>query len=807
MIRKYHLLYLILFFLSLSFSFAQTSDKQILFTGGWKFFKGDLSHAEDIDFADQQWRSVSLPHDWSIEGPFSDQWASSTGYLPAGIGWYRKTFTLTPAQLAAKTFIYFDGVYKNSEVWINGHYLGKRPSGYMAFQYDLSKYLNKKGKNVIAVKVDHTKFADSRWYPGSGIYRNVYLIMKNPVYIPTWGVTFSTPEVAAGKVSAKVAVDVKNSSTTAQSILVRTTLTDPNGRVAVTEEKQLIMAAAKNGLAELAFAVPAPQLWSVDKPSLYQLTVTLLVNGKKVDQQRQQVGLRSIQFDANKGFFLNGENMKMKGVCVHHDAGALGAAVPKEVWARRLQKLKEVGCNAIRMSHYPHQDYLYDLCDQMGFLVMDEAFDEWELGKNKWVAGWNEGTPVKDGYHEYFKEWAERDLEDMILRNRNHPSIVMWSIGNEIDYPNDPYSHEILSSGRNPQIYGRGYSATSPPASQMGPIAKRLVDVVKKADTTRPVTAALAGVVMSNFTDYPGYLDLVGYNYQEYRYAEDHKKYPNRIIYGSENGKGRKEWLAVDSNAFIFGQFLWTGFDFVGEARKWPVRSSGAGLLDMAGFPKNDFYLRQSLWSDRPMAYIMAAKTGSDDDMKFLWNSDPSWNWAQGDQLKIQGVTNTEEAELFLNGTTLGRKKAGKTEPTLYWDVPYQAGELKIKGYNQGKEVAAYSLFTSGEPVHITANTARKSFKRNTTEIDLIEVVLTDKNGKAVYAGANNIEVTITGPAKLLGLESGDLASHESYQSNSRKAYKGKLLAYIQSQGTGGKVEVKFSAAGLTGKTIAYTLE
>lgn len=807
MIKKYYFLFILLYLLCPFSVSAQVSEKQFLFTEGWKFYKGDVVHAEKIELDDQKWRPISLPHDWSIEGPFSDQWASSTGYLPAGIGWYRKTFTLKPEHLSAKTFIYFDGVYKNSEVWINGHYLGKRPSGYMAFQYELSKYLNKKGKNVIAVKVDHTKFADSRWYPGSGIYRNVYLIGKNPVYIPTWGVAFSTPEVSAAQVSASVSVRVQNSESKPAEVVVKTTLTDSNGNIAASEEKQLNLAAAKEGLSTIQFSVKAPQLWSVDKPSLYQLKVTLLINGKKVDQQLQQVGLRSIRFDANQGFFLNGENMKMKGVCIHHDAGALGAAVPKEVWEKRLQKLKEVGCNAIRMSHYPHQDYLYDLCDQMGFLVMDEAFDEWELGKNKWVKGWNEGTPVKDGYHEYFAEWADRDLEDMILRNRNHPSIVMWSIGNEIDYPNDPYSHEVLNTGRNPQIYGRGYSATSPPASQMGDIARKLVKIVKKADTTRPVTAALAGVVMSNFTDYPGLLDLVGYNYQEYRYAEDHKKYPNRIIYGSENGKGRKEWLAVDSNAYIFGQFLWTGFDFVGEARKWPMRSSGAGLLDMAGFPKNDFYLRQSLWSAQPMAYIMVAKTGGDDDMKFLWNSDPSWNWKSGDQLKIQGATNTEEAELFLNGNSLGRKKAGKTEPTLYWDVSYQAGELSIKGYNQGKEVTSYSLFTAGEALNITASTAKKSFNHSTKGVDLIEVILTDKDGKAVYDAANNIEVSITGPAKLLGLESGDLASHESYQSNFRKVYKGKLLTYIQSQAKAGTIKVTFSSPGLISKTITYTTE
>lgn len=805
--RKYYLLFTLLCFLCPALLNAQDASERILFNTGWKFHKGDLPQAEKVNLNDQKWRSLELPHDWSIEGPFSQEWASSTGYLPGGIAWYRKTFKLKPEEISAKTFIYFDGVYKNSEVWINGHYLGKRPNGYVSFQYELSKYLSKNGSNVIAVKVDHTKFADSRWYPGSGIYRNVYLIKKNPVYIPTWGLTFTTPEVRTNKTLANVVVKVENSNAKAAVVTVKSTLKDPQGKVAATAEKQLNLGAVAKGETAMDFVLNSPQLWSVDKPALYDLNVSIFIDGKKVDQQTERVGLRDIRFDANEGFFLNGQNMKMKGVCVHHDAGALGAAVPVEVWRRRLQQLKDVGCNAIRMSHYPHQDYLYDLCDEMGFLVMDEAFDEWALGKNKWIKGWNEGTPGKDGYHEYFAEWAERDLEDMILRSRNHPSIVMWSIGNEIDYPNDPYSHEILSSGRNPQIYGRGYSPTSPPASEMGDIARKLVDIVKRNDTTRPVTAALAGVVMSNFTDYPGLLDLVGYNYQEYRYAEDHKKYPKRIIYGSENGKGKNEWLAVDSNKYIFGQFLWTGFDFVGEARKWPMRSSGAGLYDMAGFPKNDFYLRQSLWTEKPMAYIMASKNDADEDMKFLWSSVPSWNWEAGAQLKIQGITNTEEAELFLNGKSLGRKKAGKLEPTLYWDVAYHPGTLVMKGYRGGKEVASYSLITSTDATQITANTDRTTFDKKAKGVSMVELLLKDKDENSVFNADQTVEVTIEGPAKLLGLESGDLASHESYQSNRRKVYRGKLLAYIQSEGKAGTIKVTFSSPGLTSKTITYKSE
>jgi beta-galactosidase/beta-glucuronidase len=327
-------------------------------------------------------------------------------------------------------------------------------------------------------------------------------------------------------------------------------------------------------------------LWSVDHPALYQLTVSLIENGKTIDHYSEAVGIRSIRLDADSGFFLNGANLKLKGVCIHDDAGALGVAVPEAVWRRRLITLKEVGCNSLRMSHNPHADYMYKLCDELGFLVLDEAFDEWETGKNKWIKGWNAGTPGKDGYHEYFKDWAAIDTRDMILRNYNHPSIIAWSIGNEIDYPNDPYSHEVLSTGNNPQIYGKGYLPDHPPASRLGELSKQLADVVRQYDTTRPVTAALAGVVMSNTTTYPENLDWVGYNYQEYRYAEDHAKYPSRIIYGSENGMALKAWNAVDSNQYISAQYLWTGIDYLGEAGRWPQRSNGAGLMDLAGFPK-----------------------------------------------------------------------------------------------------------------------------------------------------------------------------------------------------------------------------
>lgn len=802
--RKYYLLFHLLILLCPFFSAAQDDPTgNLLFNADWKFNKGDVKDGESIRFNDQQWRNVNLPHDWSIEGPFSSEWASSTGYLPGGIGWYRKTFTLSAQQQTGKVFIYFDGVYKNSEVWINGHFLGKRPNGYTPFQYELSPYLNKNGNNIIAVKADHTKFADSRWYPGSGIYRNVYLIFKKAVYIPTWGVTFTTPQVNAKNASARVNVSLKNDTKSGAVTLVKSTLSNPQGKVVGSSQQQLTVNAGQESVATLSFAIKSPKLWSADQPDLYRLRVSVSQNGKITDQYTEKVGFRDIRFDANEGFFLNGKNTKLKGVCIHHDAGALGAAVPREVWARRLRILKEAGCNAIRMSHYPHQNYLYDLCDEMGFLVMDEAFDEWARGKNKWVAGWNEGTPAKDGYNEYFAEWADRDLADMIRRNRNHPSIIMWSIGNEIDYPNDPYSHEVLNTGRNPQIYGKGYSAERPPASEMAEIARKLVKVVKQNDTSRPVTAALAGVVMSNMTDYPELLDIVGYNYQEYRYADDHQQYPKRIIYGSENGKGKKEWLAVDTSKNIFGQFLWTGFDFVGEARKWPVRSSGAGLANMAGFPKNDYFVRQSLWSDKPMAYLMVMKAGENDPDRFMWNADSKWNWTDGDSLKVGGVTNTEEAELFLNGTSLGRKRADEPEYPS-WNLPYAKGILLLKGFNKGKVVSSYQLVTAGDALEISAQADKELFDHAAQQVSHIEIAVKDSKGNLVYDAANEISVQIEGPATLLGLESGSLDSHESYQADHRKVYKGRLLAYIQSCAKSGIIKVTFSAAGLKSKTIIY---
>jgi beta-galactosidase len=788
---------------------AQDKAKPILFNAAWGFHKGDIANGEKGGAVGTQWQTVDLPHDWSIEGPFSDEWASATGYLPGGIGWYKKVFNADAAWQGKQVYVYFDGVYKNSEVWINGHYLGKRPNGFIPFQYELSKYLNYKGKNTITVKADHSEFADSRWYTGSGIYRNVYLIVKDPVHVDLWNVAFSTPNVSAQKAEIKVKVNITNSTASPAVIGVKINLVDAAGKVAVAIQKQVTVKPGKQQT-EFNSRVVSPRLWDAEHPELYHLQVQLNRGGRQIDAVNQAVGIRSIRFDKDKGFFLNEKSTKLKGVCIHDDAGALGVAVPQEVWVRRLKILKDAGVNSLRLSHNPHADYLYDLCDRMGFLVMDEAFDEWELGKNKWVKGWNVGTPSKDGYHEYFKEWASRDLSDMVLRARNHPSIIMWSIGNEIDYPNDPYTHEVLNTGRNPQIYGKGYLADHPAASGLTLIAKQLVKAVKAIDETRPVTAALAGVVMSNEVGYPEELDVVGYNYQEYRYADDHKKYPNRIIYGSENGMARQAWNAVDSNEYISAQYLWTGIDYLGEAGKWPQRSNSAGLIDMAGFKKPEYFYRQSLWADKPMVFI-GAKAITQAEDKGIWSHKAIksiWNWAAGSKIKVDCFTNCQETELFLNGRSLGKLARAQASGQIpSWAVDYEPGELMVKGFNNGIEAAIYTIKTAGEAAEIKAIANSTAFAGKAKGLSQVELQITDKNGIPVFNADNEITVTIKGAAKLLGMESGSITSHENYQANTRKALNGKLLAYIQTTGKAGKITVQFSAPGLQSASITLTVK
>mgnify|MGYP002287560920 FL=1 len=547
-----------------------------------------------------------------------------------------------------------------------------------------------------------------------------------------------------------------------------------------------------------------PLRWKLKSPYMYKYKTELLCVGKRIDGSSTNVGLRTLKFDANKGFALNGEWMKVKGVCLHHDAGVLGAVVPPEVWERRLRNLKEIGVNAIRMSHNPQAPVLYDLCDRMGFLVMDEASDEWEFPKRKWIKGWNVGEPSFDGSFDFFEEWIERDVTDMVRRDRNHPCIFLWSIGNEVDYPNDPYSHPVLDGTTINQPMFGGYKPDAPDAMRIGKIAKRLAACVRAVDTSRPVTGALAGVVMSNQTEYPEAVDVVGYNYTENRYDEDHATYPDRVIYGSETGVGIEAWHAVRDKEFIFGQFLWTGTDYLGESGRWPSRGLYTGLLDFGSFPKPRGYFRASLWSEKPVTYIGTYP-------KHDWVSMDAWdlwNYEPGQLIRVVCYTNAPQARLLLNGKEVGQMKPYDDKSgIIYWDIPYQDGELRAEGCDAtGKVLSSYAIKTSGRPYALRATVDKEvlSTDKATAHVT-IEVV--DEQGTIVKLGDNDVTCQIEGPARLLGLEGSNNGDMSDYADNHHRAFHGRLLAYIQTTGEKGEIRVKLTSPLLKGAEVVLKAE
>ena len=773
------------------------------FNFNWKFFKGDQPGAEQIGFNDSAWRILDLPHDWSIEGPFSKEWASGTGYLPGGIGWYRKTFDVSSDMKGHKFFIYFEGVYENSEVWINGTYLGKRPNGYISFQYDLSPWLKYGKENIIAVKVDHSKYGDSRWYTGSGVYRNVKLIITSSVHLQKWGVRYTTPEVSAEKAKLNIEVTVLNELKTASTINLLNYLVAGKDTVGKTSQKITLEPTGEKIIFQ-TIDIIKPKIWDLDNPNLYSL-VTVLEGKDTRDNLTTAVGFRSFRFDADKGFFLNGRNIKLKGICLHQDAGALGSAVPRKEFERRLDILKELGCNSIRTSHNPYSPDFLELCDIKGFIVIDEAFDEWELPKKKWLEGWNKGTPGKDGYSSVFKEWATTDLSDFVLRDRNHPSVFMWSIGNEIDYPNDPYTHPILSTQANPQTFAK-YDQKLPDANRLGEVARELVATIKKLDTTRPVTAGLASVLMSNETGYADALDVAGYNYQEFRYPSDHQKYPKRPIYGSENSMTLEAWNAVAENDYVIGQFIWTGFEYLGEAGQWPSRHSTSGIIDLAGNKKPEFYFRQSLWSDKPMVWLGTTNRAVPAGPTNLWSHkrvEPLWNWNDGQVISVNAFTNCEEVELFLNNKSLGTQKlADFKSKVIAWDVPYKDGVLKAVGRNKGKDVAIYELKTTGAPSAINAKCDAMVLKADRQDIARIYINLCDNNDNTVYNAENEITCAISGPVRLIGMEDANPVNTDDYKDNKQKTFHGRLLIYIQSLDKPGKAEISLTSPGLKSTSV-----
>ncbi len=779
-------------------SFGNSED----FNAGWRFaLCSDSIAPASVSYDDSAWRMLDLPHDWSIESLPSPSLNACTGFFPGGIGWYRKSFEASPKD-SDVTFIYFEGVYNRSEVYLNGHLLGKRPNGYVSFYYDLTPYL-REGNNVLAVRVDHSREADSRWYTGSGIYRDVKLVRAATTHFEPWGVGWKARDISARSAVLDVDYAIAGLDGVGRHS-VEAELHDASGRLA---GRSTVGNAGEKGV--LKMKVKSPRLWNLDAPELYTLTV-LLKNrkGDIVDRSQCRVGFRTLEFSPDKGFALNGRNTKVKGVCLHHDAGVLGAVVPPQVWRRRLESLKSIGVNAIRMSHNPQAPVLYDLCDELGLLVMDEASDEWEFPKRKWVTGWNVGTPKFEGSFDFFEEWIERDVADMVRRDRNHPCVAFWSIGNEVDYPNDPYSHPVLDHGGINQPNFGGYNPDAPSAMRIGEIAKRLAPIVRAIDDSRPVTGALAGVFMSNETDYPAAVDIVGYNYTEDRYDADHAKYPSRIIYGSENGHGYQQWLAVRDKDFIFGQFLWTGTDYLGESGVWPSRGLGTGLLDFGNFPKTRGKFRASLWCENPVAYLVAYPHPSDGRDPGYWIDAPAhWNYEnEGTMMRVLCFTNAVSARLLLDGKEVGAEKTrDDSRGMIAWDVPYYPGNLTVEAHDaSGAVVASDMLATTGRPYALKAISDLTSLDGDSSLAQIvIEVV--DEQGRRIDLADNLVHCHIEGAAKLLGLEGTGNHDMTHPRASSRRASSGRLVAYVRRTAAQGNAKVRFTSPML--KSAELTLE
>lgn len=786
----------------------------------WRFHLGECEEAWYKGYDDGGWRSVMLPHDWSVELPFSEKYSSGTGYLAGGIGWYRLHFGLPEEYEGKSVRLVFDGVYKNSQVWCNSYYLGKRPNGYITFSYDITDFVHfGEAGNEISVKVTHTDLADSRWFTGSGITRKVSLVIEEPVHPVPYGIFFRTTGVENGAekfADVEICHEIENRGGWDVSVEAVTVLTDETGTEAVRLTGRALLGAGSCGGLRMAGRVNRVRLWSTECPHLYRMDTYYSVNGEAPYLAgRERVGIRTFLFDPDRGFFLNGRETKIRGVCVHHDGGCLGAAVTAEVWERRLERLKECGCNAIRCSHNPHMPELYGLCDEMGFLMMDEAFDEWENAKNKWWAGHNVYPPAHQGYFEDFPQWHQQDLKDMVRRDRNHPSVILWSIGNEIDYPNDPYCHPMFRTmtGNNDAqkpAAERAYDENKPNAERLAVLAGRLADIVRQEDDSRPVTLAAAFPELSSRLGFLDPLDVVGYNYKENLYEEDHRRFPGKPFLGSENGHGYEAWRAVADHPYISGQFLWTGIDYLGEAHGWPIRGSRAGLLTCAGDRKPEFYRRKSFWSEDKMLHIASGRENRSP-------MEESWNYTPGEMVLVKCYSNLPQVRLFLNGKEAGWQRGYNDDGAYVFPVAYEEGCLKAEGLDsEGCVCITKKLMTASSAEKLECRIWKRAGRgqeppaaggmagtRRGGEkgyLYQLEFRLVDREGRRTVGDDREVRVTVSGGGELAGLENGCLEDITPYSSSFRSTWQGRLLAYVRRTDTG---EINVTAEVGTGE-ISY---
>ncbi|HTT69047.1 MAG TPA: glycoside hydrolase family 2 TIM barrel-domain containing protein [Gemmatimonadales bacterium] len=780
---------------------AAAQRQRLSMDPGWRFTLGDPAGAERPGFDDRAWRRLDLPHDWSIEGtPKQDTpGGGRMGFYPSGLGWYRKSFRLPAGPRGRDAWLEFDGVYMNGDVWINGFHLGKRPYGYSSFGYDVTAHLVP-GVNVVAVRVDNSLQPNSRWYTGSGIYRHTWLELVAPLHVGHWGTYVTTPRADSAGADVVVRTRVENDYPAARSGTLRTTVLDGSGKEAARSETPIALAAGQDSEVVQRLQVAAPRLWSVGSPSLYALRSEVLDGQRTADATTTPFGIRTIAWDKDRGLLLNGRPVKLKGVNLHHDGGGVGAAVPERIWESRLLMLKAMGANAIRTSHNPPAPEFLDLCDRLGFLVMAEAFDEWTIGK------------VPHGIHEYFADWSERDVTDFIHRDRNHPSIVIWSAGNEI-----------------------GEQSTADGAQ----VLRRLVDVFHREDPTRPVTTGNDNIYADGHPATPAFLgseDVVGYNYvdrwherRELFAEQDRHDHPDWKMVGTESGtvfqsfdgrpslgtdpavprpnytsgmmEAERRWKWIATHDYFAGDFMWTGVDYLGESF-WPFTGFGSAPLDITGHPKDSFFFWQSVWTDRPVLHLL-----------------PHWNWPgrEGQTIPVLAYTNCNTVELFVNGRSLGAKslefpaqgtsggwntyalpvvRATTNDLHLSWDVPYAPGVVRAVGkHRDGTDCAVAELRTAGPPAAIRLVADRDTLTTAPGDVAQVAFEIVDSSGVVVPAADDEVRLAVTG-GEVVAVETGNLQDHDPYRSDRRHAFEGRGLAILRTA-QAGTLRLTASADGL----------
>ncbi|WP_109831762.1 glycoside hydrolase family 2 TIM barrel-domain containing protein [Reichenbachiella versicolor] len=801
---------------------AQTIENPVNFNNDWKFTLSDSSQYNLTNYDPSKWRSLDLPHDWTIELGFSEELEGCTAFTPGGIGWYSKTFN-TPNNNHQRCYILFDGVYNNAEFWINGIKIGDHPFGYAPIYYDLTSLLAPEGQeNRISVRVDHSRYADSRWYTGSGIYRNVHLYIVDKLHIPIWGTFITTPMVSNKKATAALQVEVSNTYTEAKEALISTDILDPNGKLVTTTKSTVNLEANSSDQFLQELSIDQPEFWDVDSPVLYKAITKIVSKGRTLETRETKFGIRTSVFDKDKGYFLNGKNIKIKGVCLHHDAGLVGAAVPKDVWKRRLEALKDMGCNAIRTAHNPASDEFLDLCDELGFLVQNEFYDEWDLPKDKrYNMHDKEVDYITRGHSEHFQTWAETDLKNTMKSSRNHPSIFQWSIGNEIEwtYPGNRGATGIFKeTNKDDKMDWTLWRTEVPPHTpeqvrefwkkfpkqtfDIGTTASKLAKWTRELDTTRAVTANCILPTSSFETGYTDVLDVVGYSYKPHKYEYFKETYPDVAMMGTENVPRYYEWKAIMDKDYISGIFLWTGVDYMGECRAdfWPTKVTPHGPLDIAGFPRGSFYMFKSLWRDDIPVISMYSQTADKsiykvnkngevvEKKKGYWELAPRewqdvnshWNYEKGTKTIVEVYSNCESVELFQNGISLGKRFLKDQEDYTYkWAVDYKKGNITAKG-TKGREITTVSLETAGTAKSIELSLDKRSLSANNTDVLHVTAQLVDKSGKAVNYDDEDITFEITGNHRFLGTDCGNTHKYNTFKSHTIMTEFGKCLLAIQ---------------------------